>query len=167
MIRRVAFKKAILAGAAGAVAWEITARALSVGGIPIFDIVKSLGMIMLGSGSSGWEWWPAGMLMHCIVGIIWAIFYVYFFWSTFDYRPAVQGLLFSLLPALLAGLVMVPQLRLMQPDIFAQTKPFAVELGLGGPVMIIFGHMIYGLVLGSLYVRPVGYPVGKRIKIHG
>jgi len=166
MIRRVAFKKAIFAGVLGATAWEIAARLLAASGWQIFDIVRTLGVMVFDQQSAS-MWWPAGMVTHCMVGAIWAIFYAYFFWSTFDYSPVVQGILFSLLPAVLAGLVMVPQLDLMHPDQFENHGAFAIILGTGGPTMILLGHLIYGAVLGSLYVRPVGYPVGKRVSLHG
>lgn len=166
MIRRVAFGKAIFAGVAGALAWEAAARLLSVAGVGIFDIVRVLGLMISGSEAPAWQWWPIGLAMHCGVGAIWAIFYAFFFWSNFDMRPAFQGTLFSLLPAVLAGLVMVPQVELMHPDLYGAFRPFAIGLGFWGPAMIVIGHLIYGLVMGSFYVRPVGYPVGTRIKLH-
>src|SRR5437870_18466 len=106
MLRRVAFKKAILAGAAGAIVWEIVLRLLIITGLPFFDLIKTLGTLAFPEGRA-WQWWPMGMLMHAAVGAIWAIFYAYFFWSVCHYRPTVQGIIFSLGPACLAGLAMV------------------------------------------------------------
>jgi hypothetical protein len=118
-----------------------------------------------------WVWWPVGMAMHATVGAIWAIFYAYFFWSTFDLRPVVQGLLFSLGPAVLAGLIMVPQMNFMHTLILEGTLPptglFAVKLGWGGPAGIVLGHLVYGAVMGGLYVKPVGYKVGRRVLPYG
>ena len=102
------------------------------------------------------------MAMHAVVGCVWAVFYAYFFWSFFDTRPTLQGILFSLLPAILAGLIMVPQMDLMLNGAHPPLRIFAVGLGLLGPLAILVGHLIYGAVLGTIYVRPVGYPVGKR-----
>jgi hypothetical protein len=167
MIRRVAFQKAIVAGVLGALAWETVARVSTAFGFRVFDIVHSLGMLVFGTDARFWEWWPTGMILHASVGAIWAIFYAYFFWSTFDLRPTVQGILFSILPAALAGLVMVPQLGLMRSPSAGAFSVFAVDLGIGGPLMLVLGHLIYGLVLGSLYVRPVGYRTGKRIALDG
>ena len=170
MIRRVAFRKAILAGAAGALAWEIVVRALILLGLPLFDLVFTLGTMVAGEVAP-WQWWPIGMAIHAGVGAIWAIFYAYFFWSTYDWPPIAQGLLFSLGPAVLAGLIMVPQMRFMHPLMLdgrlPQTEVFAVNLGWGGPTGILLGHLIYGAVMGSLYVRPVGYRVGRRILPYG
>jgi hypothetical protein len=165
MIRRVAFGKAIAAGVAGAVAWEAVACSLKVAGLPVFDLVKVLGTTVFRSDAEAALWWPAGMLLHCSVGAIWAIFYAYFFWSVFDRRPVIQGLMFSLLPAFLAGVVMVPQMSLMQAEPHNEFGLFAVTLGFWGPAMILLGHLVYGAVLGSRYVRPVGYRTGRRIDL--
>jgi hypothetical protein len=165
MIRRVAFKKAVFAGVLGAIAWEALARILDAAGVRVFDLVRVLGTLVFGMASPSWLWWPAGLALHAMVGAIWAIFYAYFFWSTFDVRPLFQGMVFAVLPALLAGTVMVPQLDLMLPSAEHSFGFFARLIGPGGPLMIIIGHLVYGAVLGALYVRPVGYAVGTRITI--
>ena len=165
MIRRVAFKKAIVAGVLGAAAWEAFARVLALAGVRVFDLVRVLGTLIF-EPTSFWFWWPAGLALHAMVGAIWAIFYAYFFWSTLDVRPLLQGMVFAILPAFLAGTVMVPQLDLMHSSAQQSFGLFAWRLGLGGPLVIIIGHLIYGAVLGTLYVRPVGYPVGTRITLN-
>ena len=83
MIRRVAFKKAILAGAFGALAWEIVVRFLVWLGLPLFDLVYVLGTMFFGSEVPFWQWWIIGMALHATFGAIWAIFYAYFFCSMF------------------------------------------------------------------------------------
>jgi hypothetical protein len=170
MIRRVAFGKAIVAGALGALAWEAAMRILILLGVPLFDLVFTLGTMVLGDVRP-WLWWPVGMAMHATIGAIWAIFYAYFFWSTYDWRPAVQGLVFSVGPAALAGLIMVPQMNFMHPLILDGRLPatgvFGMNLGWGGPVGIVLGHLIYGAVMGRLYVRPVGYRTGRKINVYG
>ena len=170
MIRRVAFRKAVFAGSMGAVAWELVARLLLLFGIRVFDLVYTLGTMIAGEVSA-WVWWPIGMALHVTVGSIWTIFYAYFFWSTYDWRPVAQGLLFSLGPATLAGLIMVPQMGFMHPLILDGKLPptgfFALQFGWGGPAGIVIGHLVYGAVMGGLYVKPVGYPVGRRIVPYG
>ena len=161
MIRRVAFGKAVIAGVAGAAAWEAVARLFILLGAPMFDIVRVLGTMLLGLGAPTWEWWPAGLAMHAVIGTIWAIFYAYFVWSFFDLRPIFQGLLFSLLPALLAGVIMVPQMDLMLDGQYPPFRIFAIGIGVFGPISIFIGHIIYGLVMGSIYMRPVGHRVGS------
>ena len=170
MIRRVAFRKALVAGVIGALAWEAVVRALIVVGLPLGDLVQFLGKMIVGQAPPI-AWWPAGLVLHALVGATWAIFYAYFFWSTFEWRPAIQGLAFSAIPIVLAGLVMLPQLGWMHPLVLRAEIPrpglFGLNLGWGGPVSIVLGHLIYGVVIGSLYTRPVGYPVRRPVREHG
>jgi hypothetical protein len=166
MIRRVAFGKAIVAGAAGAFAWELVARALISLGVPFFDLVYVLGTMITGRTNT-LTWWLIGMSLHAGVGAIWAIFYSYFFWSEFDWSPTVQGLVFSLGPAVLAGLIMVPQMGFMHELILHGQLPypgvFGHRFGWGGPLGIIVGHLVYGITMGSLYRRPVGFRVRRLV----
>jgi len=90
MIRSVAYGNAVLAGMAGAVAWEILARPLIGAGVPFFDIVGTLGTVVL-PDASPWASWGLGFLLHLVVGAIWAVFYGYFFWSVLPVRPTLQG----------------------------------------------------------------------------
>jgi hypothetical protein len=169
VIRRVAFRKAILAGITGALAWEAVVRLLIVLGFPLGDLVRFLGTMI--AGDAPWQvWWPLGLALHASVGAVWAIFYAYFFWSTFNWHPPLQGLVFASIPIVLAGLVMLPQLALMHPLVLRGEIPrpgvFSFGIGWGGPTAIILGHVIYGVVMGSLYTRPVGYRVSRRL-VHG
>ncbi|MEW6128035.1 MAG: hypothetical protein AB1757_13425 [Acidobacteriota bacterium] len=134
MIRRVAFGKAILAGVAGALVWELTVRILIALRLPLLDIVYVLGTMMFGQ-SPTWLWWPVGMALHAMVGAIWAVFYAYFFWSTFDWPPVMQGVVFSLGSAILAGLVMIPQMGLMHPLMLRGEMPTPGKFGLMLAVM--------------------------------
>jgi hypothetical protein len=166
VIRRVAFGKAVLAGATGALAWEVVMRVLILAGVPLFDLVYILGTMMAGRARP-WQWWPIGMALHATVGAIWSIFYAYFFWSTFDLSPPMQGLVFSLGPTILAGLIMVPQMGFMHELVLQGQLPqpglFGIHLGWGGPVGVLLGHLIYGLVMGALYTKPVGHRVRKTL----
>jgi len=170
VIRRVAFRKAVWAGIAGALSWEAVVRALILIGLPLFDLVGFLGSMVAGTKPL-WFQWPVGLVLHASVGIVWAIFYAYFFWSTLDWRPAAQGLVFSLLPMVLAGLIMVPQLGWMHPFVLGREQPalglFAGGVGWGGPVAVVLGHLVYGLVMGSIYTRPVGYGVRRSAPVYG
>jgi beta-glucosidase/6-phospho-beta-glucosidase/beta-galactosidase len=160
MIRSVAFGKAVAAGMAGAVAWEIMARALIWSGVPFFDIVGTLGTVAL-PHVSPWASWATGFLLHLVVGAIWGVFYAYFFWSVLPLGPTVQGLIFAFVPMPLAIFVMHPQLDLMNPLVLAGILPSSGLFGLSGglhePLSIALGHLLWGTVLGCLYTHPVGY----------
>jgi beta-glucosidase/6-phospho-beta-glucosidase/beta-galactosidase len=160
MIRSVAYTKAVLAGMAGAVAWEVVARLLIWAGLPVFDIVGTLGTLAL-PHASPWVSWTIGMLLHLLVGAIWAVFYAYFFWSVLPLRPVFQGLAFAFVPMPLAIFIMHPQFDLMHPLVqsgqLPSSGPFGLSSGAHEPLSIAAGHLIWGAVLGSLYTRPVGY----------
>ena len=164
MLRVVAFRKAILAGAAGALAWEAAVRLLALLGVPIFDMVRQLGTLAFPHGPAA-EWWPAGMSAHALVGAGWALFYAYFFWAQLRWRPALQGLAFAALPALLAILIVVPQLELMhlhQQIVRIDVRTFLNALNppeLGG---LVLGHALFGLAVGILYTHPVGYSATRK-----
>jgi hypothetical protein len=164
MIRSVAYTKAVLAGMAGAITWEIVARLLIWAGVPFFDLVMTLGTLVL-PHAPAWEAWLAGMAVHLLVGAIWAVFYAYFFWSVLPLRPALQGLVFAFVPMPLAIFIMHPQFDLMHPLVQSGEMSSFGLFGLGGgahePLSIAVGHLIWGSVVGRLYTRPVGYPVNR------
>ena len=163
MLRVVAFRKAILACIAGPLVWEAGLRILALLGFPTFDIVRELGTLPFPHDGPA-LWWPAGMAAHLLVGAAWALFYAYFFWARFRWPPALQGLAFAALPAMLAALIVDPQLQRMHLhqqvvrldwttflDGLEQTK-------LGG---LLLGHALFGLTVGMIYTHPVGYPADR------
>ena len=163
MLRVVAYRKAILAGAAGALAWEVVLRSLALVGFPLFDVVRVLGTLPFAHGGP-LEWWPAGMAAHVAVGVIWAIFYAYFFWGQFRWPPVLQGLAFVILPASLAALLVVPQFNLMhlvQDHVRLDVDMFLAGLTPATFGGILLGHAIFGLTVGAIYTHPVGYRVDK------
>ena len=160
MLRVVAFRKAIAAGAAGAVVWEASLRLLALLGLPSFDLVLELGTLAFPSGGAA-EWWPAGMAAHATVGAAWALFYAYFFWARFRWPPVLQGLAFAALPAALAALVVYPQLQLMhlrQDMVQLDWHEFLTGLEQTRLTGLLAGHALFGLTVGALYTHPVGYP---------
>ena len=159
MLRVVAFRKAIAAGAAGAVVWEASLRLLALLGLPSFDLVRELGTLAFPSGGAA-EWWPAGMAAHATVGAAWALFYAYFFWARFRWPPVLQGLAFAALPAMLAALIVYPQLQLMhlrQDMVQLDWHEFLTGLEQTMLTGLLAGHALFGLTVGALYTHPVGY----------
>ena len=159
MLRVVAFRKAIAAGAAGAVVWEAALRLLALLGLPSFDLVRELGTLAFPRGGAA-EWWPAGMAAHATVGAAWALFYAYFFWARFRWPPVLQGLAFAALPAMLAALIVYPQLQLMhlrQDMVQLDWHEFLTGLEQTRLTGLLAGHALFGLTVGALYTHPVGY----------
>jgi beta-glucosidase/6-phospho-beta-glucosidase/beta-galactosidase len=159
LLRVVAFRKAALAGAAGAVVWEAVLRSLALLGLPSFDIVRELGTLAFPHGGPA-MWWPAGMAAHMLVGVDWALFYAYFFWARFRWPPILQGLAFAALPAVLATFVMVPQLRLMHLQshlVVLDWRSLLVAVHPGILAGLLLGHALFGVTIGAIYTHPVGY----------
>jgi beta-glucosidase/6-phospho-beta-glucosidase/beta-galactosidase len=163
MIRIVALRKAITAGLAGAAVMEafsfVTARA----GLPTVDLVAELSSIEF-------HRFPpvavvAGIVAHLSIGVCWAVFYAFFFWGRFHLRPIVQGLLFALLPATLAILVVYPELALMRvqaPALTLDVHRFFAPLTVAIVGSLLVSHALFGLTIGVMYRRPVGYRVGHK-----
>ena len=164
MIRVISYWKAIIAGIAGAAAWELLARLLLLAGVPVYDATKEFGTLVAAATQPA-LWWPAGMAMHAAVGALLATFYAYFFWSWLKLRPPLQGLVFSIGWAIVTIFILRPQLQLMHLD-GSSHPPYAALFGVADgwapPASIIVLQAVYGLVLGALYTRPVGRPVGTR-----
>jgi beta-glucosidase/6-phospho-beta-glucosidase/beta-galactosidase len=160
VIRNVARPKAIIAGVAGAAAMQAAAYALRAAGVPAVDLVGELGS--LAGPGSGLLGFAAGILAHGAVGIAWAFFYAYFFWGRLRLPPFLQGMVFALLPAVLAIAVVLPQLRLMHLDSEITQVSWSDFTHLSVPAMVtvLFMHLLYGATLGALYTRPVGYRAG-------
>jgi beta-glucosidase/6-phospho-beta-glucosidase/beta-galactosidase len=161
LIRVVALRKAAIAGAAGALAWEGVVRGLILAGVPLFDIVRGLGTLVSANPA---VWWPVGLAAHMAVGVGWALFYAYFFWARFDWPPPLQGLAFSVVPAALALAIVGPQLELMHMDasiVSLTLDRLLPDLSAGHIGGLLLGHAIFGLTVGTLYARPVGYPAER------
>jgi beta-glucosidase/6-phospho-beta-glucosidase/beta-galactosidase len=164
VIRLISYRKAILAGMAGALAWEALARLMILAGLPFYDVVRLLGALAP-NPDHGLLWWPIGLAIHLMAGALWAIFYAYFFWSVLQRPPVQQGLAFSVGPALLTIFIVHPQLQLMQSAAYppaGYSGLFGLSGGWAGPLTILVAHAVYGSVMGALYTRPVGAPVGER-----
>ena len=158
MIRIVSLRKAALAGVCGALAWTVVLGGLQFLGLPSFDIVKELGTLAFPPDQVV-RWGAVGLAAHGFVGICWALVYAYFFWSRVSWSPVLQGLAFSIIPAMLALFIVNPQFQLMHlhagaiPLTWETILPSVSLAQLGG---LLLGHAIYGLTVGAIYTRPVG-----------
>ena len=171
MIRVVSLRKAAVAGVCGALAWTAVLGTIELAGLPLFNIVKELGTLAFGPDEM-LGWGAVGLFAHGLVGICWALVYAYFFWSRVNWPPALQGLAFSLIPAILALFIVNPQLHLMHLDedvarlTWDAVLPSISLTQLGG---LLLGHSIFGLTVGALYTHPVGYlanrePPSRRLR---
>jgi beta-glucosidase/6-phospho-beta-glucosidase/beta-galactosidase len=158
MVRVVALRKAVTAGIAGAIAMELVALGFHLARIPAVDFVGEL--IPLAGPVPFAVAYAGAFLAHLGVGICWAVFYGYFFWARLKWPPPFQGIAFALMPALLAIFVVYPQLRLMQSAnsiVHLSVRTFLAAHSVTSIMSLIAAHAAFGLVMGSIYTKPVGY----------
>jgi beta-glucosidase/6-phospho-beta-glucosidase/beta-galactosidase len=163
MIRVISLKKAAIAGLAGAAVMELASFAASRTGVAMVDFVAELSAVAFDRSplltSAG------ALAAHLAVGVCWAVFYAFFFWGRLRVPPIVQGLIFSALPAALAILIVYPELALihLRTDVVRLTPPsFFAPLSWPMVASLITGHALFGLAIGAIYRRPVGYPAGTK-----
>lgn len=128
--------KAVLGGLAGTAAMTALMLAAPMMGLPPMNIGRMLGSAMGGVVALGW-------MAHFVIGTVLAVVYAALFAPRLPGARPVRGALYSLLPWLMAQVVVMP---LMGAGLFSGSM-----LAAGGSLM---GHLVYGAVLGSLYGRP-------------
>ncbi|CAN5530220.1 hypothetical protein BH10BAC5_BH10BAC5_04970 [soil metagenome] len=140
-MKNLNLSKAILAGVLGTIAMTIFAMMAPLMGMPEMNIPKML------SGAMGLPI-VAGWLAHFMVGVILAIGYAIVF-SKIPFRSgAIKGMIYSLLPWLMAQLVVMPMMATLNK------MPFTSGIFSGSFVLAfgsLMGHIVYGLILGLTY----------------
>jgi len=163
MIRVISLRKAAIAGLSGAAAMELYAFLGSQVGLSSVDFVRQLSSVAF--DHSPFLTHASALAIHLSIGVCWAIFYAFFFWGRFRLQPVLQGLIFSLIPAVLALVIVFPELALMRVHADAITvdpASFLAPLTLAAAASVLVGHALFGLTLGVLYRRPVGYPSDEK-----
>ena len=84
-----------------------------------------------------------GWIVHFIIGTLIAGNYVFLFSVRFHFAPALKGLVFSLIPFLMAQTLIFP---MMGAGFFSARTPAPFLFALGS----LIGHLVYGAVLGYL-----------------
>ncbi len=82
-----------------------------------------------------------GWIAHFIIGILIAFNYILFFNKYIHFKPALNGALFSLIPFLMAQLIIMP---MMGAGIFFSQAGNPVAMVMGS----LIGHLVYGITLG-------------------
>ena len=131
------FTKALLAGVAGTVALTMLTYIAPMMGMPEMDIPQMLSGFMGVPAIAGW-------LAHFMVGTVFAVLYAYAFVSRFPGSPVVKGMVYGLIPWLLAQIMVNP---MMGAGVFALNTPAPMLMVVGS----LMGHLVYGGVLGAIY----------------
>ncbi len=130
---RFSLARAVVAGFAGTMAMTAVMLMAPMMGMPPMNIGKMLASQMGGNIAIGWA-------AHFMIGVALALIYAGFFAQRLRGPAAVRGVVFSLLPWLVAQSVMMP---MMGMGFFSGSALMAA-----GSLM---GHIVYGLVLGQVY----------------
>ncbi len=130
---KVNASRIVLAGFAGTFAMTVLMLMAPLMGMPPMNIGELLGSVMGGSLVLGW-------VAHFMIGGVLAVIYAIVFAGRLPGPPVVRGATYSLLPWLMAQLVVMP---MMGMGLFSGSA-----LAAGGSLM---GHLVYGAVVGLLY----------------
>jgi uncharacterized membrane protein YagU involved in acid resistance len=125
--------RAVLAGLAGTVMMTALMLMAPMMGMPPMNIGAMLGSVMGGDVALGW-------MAHFVIGVVLALGYAAVFAKRLPGAPVVRGALFSLLPWVMAQVVVMP---MMGMGLFSGSI-----LAAGGSLM---GHIVYGTVLGLVH----------------
>jgi beta-glucosidase/6-phospho-beta-glucosidase/beta-galactosidase len=163
MMRVVSFRKAVFAGVCGAAVMEICSALARLAGAPTVDFVTQLSSVAFDHSPVLTN--AAAFAAHLSIGVCWAIFYAFFFWGRVRVPPLIQGLIFSLLPAALAIFIVYPELRMMRLHtevVSLGMHSFLEPLSPVTAASLLVAHLLFGLTVGAIYRRPVGYAVGTK-----
>jgi Family of unknown function (DUF6789)/Protein of unknown function (DUF2938) len=131
------FGKAIVAGLVGTLAMTVIMLMAPAMGMPPMPIGNMLAGFMHIPVALGW-------IMHFMIGTALAIGYVYLFATRLPGKPVVRGLIYSLIPWLMAQVIVNP---MMGAGVFASATPAPMLFVMGS----LIGHLVYGAVLGAVY----------------
>lgn len=128
------FKQGLIGGLAAVAAMTMLMLIAPKMGLPDMNIGQMLGGFMGFSAAIGWT-------IHVMIGVIWAMIYVFFVRGKLSFRPAAKGMLFSFIPWLLMQLIVMP---MMGMGVFSSANPLMFKMITG----TLMAHLVYGLVLG-------------------
>ena len=130
----IKLKQGLLGGIIATLVMTMLMLAAPMMGMPDMKIGNMMAGFM---GIPVWLGWA----MHLMIGIVWAMVYVFLVKDRLTLSPAIKGMLFALLPWILMQLMLMP---MMGMGVFSADAPNPVIMVVG----TMMGHLVYGLVLG-------------------
>lgn len=127
-------KQTVLGGIAATAVMTMLMLAAPMMGMPDMKIGNMIANFM---GVPVWIGWA----MHLMIGIVWAIAYVFLVRDRLSLSFPLRGMLFAIFPWLLMQLMVMP---MMGMGIFSSNSPDPLKMVMG----TLMGHLVYGLVLG-------------------
>jgi uncharacterized membrane protein YagU involved in acid resistance len=124
----------IVAGLIGTLAMTVVGLYIApLMGMPAMNPAEMLAGQMGGITILGW-------MAHLMIGIVLAFAYGFIFLERLSGPPAARGAIFSLLPWLMAQVIVMPMM--MGMPLFSGSMSLAVGS--------LIGHLVYGAVLGAV-----------------
>lgn len=134
-------KKSIVAGVLGTLAMTVFAALAPLMGMPEMNVPKML------SGTMGLPVF-FGWIAHFMVGIILALSYALVFYNWFKGSGIIKGMKFSLIPWLMAQIIVMPMMAMINGMSFSAGMFSGSLLMAAGSLL---GHLVYGIVIGLTY----------------
>jgi len=152
----VKIKRGFVAGLAGAVAMSLAMAAFRFLGVNV-SLEDLLGSTIV--RQPGVSRWLVGLALHLLVGGVTAIVYAVGFEYAVQRSGPMVGAGFGLANGLMAGLFMsaIPAMNPLIPDSIRAPGAFLENIRLG-PFLFLFLHVVYGVVVGTLYGPPLQKP---------
>ena len=132
----IKLKQALLGGIIATVVMTMLMLAAPMMGMPAMKIGNMMAGFM---GIPIWLGWA----MHLMIGVIWAMVYVFMVKDRLTLSPAISGMLFALFPWILMQLIVMP---MMGMGLFSADAPNQMMMVIG----TLVAHLVYGLVLGLI-----------------
>ncbi|MBI4535325.1 MAG: DUF2938 family protein [Ignavibacteriae bacterium] len=140
-MKQFSLSRAIIAGFFATAVMTMMMVMAPLMGMPEMNIGRMLAGFMGMPVALGWG-------AHFMIGIVLAVTYTVAFAGRLPGSSLVKGLLFGLMPWLMAQVVVNP---MMGAGLFASDTPAPAAMVMGS----LMGHMVYGAVLGVVYGRHV------------
>jgi len=140
---------AVIAGLVGTVVFTMVMVMAPKMGMPKMDIVGLLGSMFGGENRA------LGMIIHLMMGAIFAIIYAYLWGAGIGTLSLLGGVIFGVVHWLVVGLMMggMPMLHTGIKSGSVEA-PGAFMLKSGGPVAFmggLIGHIVFGIVVALVY----------------
>ncbi|MDP9402592.1 MAG: hypothetical protein M3P85_04505 [Actinomycetota bacterium] len=155
------FPLALLGGLTGTVLLTASLRLAAALDVPVVDLPPLLGSVLSSNTGTSFD---VGHAIFAVVGIFVLPLPLALLWplipgDRFTFRGGLlKGVLWGLMLAVLAG-ILLPVLGLMSKADgvgFLDPGPFALSLGLSGPVQLLLGTQLYSLAFALVAAMPHG-----------
>lgn len=146
--------RAFLCGVIGAVFMMMFLDTFYLMGITPFNFEVYLGALIRGT-QHGPQNWTLGFFASSLVGGVFGILYAYFFEYVFFRADSLLGIKLGFFHALFAAFAVFPFFgaihEQLDTGLYPQFGILGWELGAATPILIVTGHLLFGVCVGTFY----------------